>query len=613
MQSNFDVWDFLDKLDVHAVTLAYLPILAVAGCLLLFGWPQGRRPPLLTDWGIACLCAAIATVLFALRGIISPKVVILGANVGWVTAWALLWAGVQKMRRKTAPIWLVMAPAILWLIASATVPNFYDSLKFRQYLSTILTFPFCFIIIKQTLFPAEKIEISRGGMICGILNSIYIVSIILLTLTNHSPSFNAFGTMLIGTLFVSIAFTGVVIAHEQLTADDAALLASAQLREAGLRADLAEREAIDLRHVQTELSRLLGGLPLGVFLREVQPSGHYKTLFAGGEIEMVSGWQVGALRDLNVLNTLRAPDAPAREIVMARALREGSVIEEWQLRQPDGSWRWIRTQLRCISRNPDGSGDVVGFIQNIDRERMAETQAQRAGRLASLGEMATGLAHELRQPLTSISILSENARHNIGRGDPGPAEERLDKIIQQTQRASQIIEHLRAFAGSNEDDRKPVVVSLEAAVNGALLLTRFSLHGAAAEVEVDLGTPPLSVMAAPIALERVLVVLLINARDALESVPSGHPRRVRITATAEAAPGEHVVITVADTGGGIAAAVMPRIFEPFVTTKGPHRGIGLGLSTAFGLIKAMDGTMQAENRDGGAVFTIRLKSAARSA
>jgi len=607
MHGDFLILDVVAQLGARAFMVAYLPVLVLASVLLMFGGRSACRPAFQYAWGTACLFAGIATMLFALRGIVPDTWVILGANCAWFTAWALLWAGARNIRQLRAPLWLVLAPAMVWLLLSVTVPGFYQSMQLRQLLLFLLGTPICLAQALTMLGYRRQGKPSRGASISGWLTIIYVLTTLVLTASGFSPSFSGLGTMLIGTEFVSIAFIGLVIVHELIIDEDAARLAVSQLRQTGLRAELAEREAVQLRHVQAEITRLLGGLPLGIFLRRVAQDGTHTTIFAGGEIEMISGWPRAVLADQTALTALLEPGTPPRQDTMARALREGGLVEDWQLRQPDGSWRWIRTQLRCLATYPDGSGDVVGYIQNISRERMAEAQAQRAGRLASLGEMATGIAHELNQPLAAISIMVENAERNIRQDNADQALERLKKIIAQTQRASEIIAHLRVFAASCEDQSAPTTsVKLDEVVNGALLLTRYALLEASAEIVLDLGTPPPIVTAERIGLERVLVTLLSNARDSLLTTPPTARRRVRIAAEREA---DIVKITVSDTGGGIADMVMQRLFEPFVTTKSPNRGTGLGLSTAFGVIKAMDGTMQAENRDGGAVFTIRLKAA----
>jgi C4-dicarboxylate-specific signal transduction histidine kinase len=146
----------------------------------------------------------------------------------------------------------------------------------------------------------------------------------------------------------------------------------------------------------------------------------------------------------------------------------------------------------------------------------------------------------------------------------------------------------------------------DAAVEGALTLVGNALREAEVTVEVALGAPPPVVLGHLVPLEQVLVNLLANARDALAARPAGAARRLRIAAAAE---GGMVRLTIADTAGGIPAEVMARLFQPFVSTKGPEDGTGLGLSICQAMVLAMGGCIAAENSPEGAVFTLRLPAA----
>ena len=230
-----------------------------------------------------------------------------------------------------------------------------------------------------------------------------------------------------------------------------------------------------------------------------------------------------------------------------------------------------------------------------------------ASRLASLGEMAAGLAHEIKQPLQSISLAAEIAQLAIRRHDTAEAERRLDRIVEQTQRSADLLDRLRRFARGAEGVTALEDVPLAAVVEGTLSLVGSVLRDASIVVEVALGDPPPVMRGQGVLLEQVLSNLLLNARDALAARPAGAPRRISIAA----APGPDgmVRLTVADTGGGIAPEVMARLFEPFVTTKGPDKGTGLGLSICHGLVKGMGGSIEAHNEIAGAMFTITLPSA----
>ena len=296
-------------------------------------------------------------------------------------------------------------------------------------------------------------------------------------------------------------------------------------------------------------------------------------------------------------------------------MRCGSAVHEWRMRQPDGSFTWIRTHMRRLSQRPDGGGEVVGYRVNITAERAAEARSLAAARLASLGEMAASLAHEMRQPLAVITLSVENAQRALARGDIAAAAPRLQRARDQALRAGTMIEHLRRFARGTEEAAPLAPVGLDLAVEGALALVGGALREAGIAVELELGTPPAVVLGHLVPLEQVLVNLLGNARDAMASLPPGARRRVRILAESAAGPQrDMVLLSVADSGGGVAPeAVLPRLFEPFVSTKGSERGTGLGLSICHGLVTAMGGTIAAANDAEGAVFRLALPVAPREA
>ncbi|WP_431303595.1 ATP-binding protein [Sediminicoccus sp. BL-A-41-H5] len=380
------------------------------------------------------------------------------------------------------------------------------------------------------------------------------------------------------------------------------LLALAHRREA-LR--VARQEAAALRAGRDEIERLLGGLPAVIFLRDVAADGRSRLLYRAGDIAVVTGWPTAQLRDHDDRSPLYAPGVTA-ESFFAAVMRDGSGTTDWQMIQPDGHHRAMRTHARRLTLRADGGGEMVGYVLNVEAELRAAARAAAAGRLSSLGEMAAGIAHELKQPLQSVSLLAENALISAAHG--APVAERLDRIIEQVAHAADIIENLRRFARGTPEGAAPRPVDLGHVVRQTLALADAALRDAAVRVEVDLGQPAPVVMGHAVGIEQALLNLVINARDAMRALPAGATRRIRITA--EPLEGERVALTLADTGGGIPAEVLARIFEPFVTTKGPETGTGLGLSISHGLIQAMGGTIEARNSCDGAVFTLCLPAAA---
>jgi len=369
----------------------------------------------------------------------------------------------------------------------------------------------------------------------------------------------------------------------------------------------AWREADALRAGRAEVQRLLGGLPAVVFLREVAPDGTFRTIYRGGDVETVLGWPAKDLASRQDLEGMIHLEHATLGQLGLQLLRDGHLGHEWRMRQPGGDCRTLHTLAHVLSRRPDGGAEVVGYTVDISARREAEARALASARLASVGEMAAGLAHEIRQPLQVISLAAELAQMAIPQGKTEQMSAQLEKIIQQTARTSEMIEHVRRFARGADSNELPEAVPLSAAIQATLQLTRTTLRDALIEVEVALDEPAPVVRGHSVLLEQVLSNLLLNARDALVTRPVGAPRRIRIASE----PGSHgmVRLTLADTGGGISPEVIERLFEPFVTTKGPDKGTGLGLSICHGLIKGMGGRIEAHNTNEGAVFTIILPRA----
>lgn len=385
----------------------------------------------------------------------------------------------------------------------------------------------------------------------------------------------------------------------------ALLILSGIERSAALRA--REQETAALRRGRAEVERLHGALPCVIFLRDVAPDGSSRLLYRGGDLARVTGWRPEVYSARTAEEVASQRQGPTLAEHLRAVLAHGSDSITWNLRQPDGSWRTLRTFSRLLGLRPDGGGEVVGYTLDVSAERAAEARALAAARLASLGEMAGGLAHELKQPLQAISLAAENASEEMGAAGPVSVTRRLERISTQALRAGGIVENLRRFARGSDGTRPPAEIGVDAVIDAVMGLVGPALRDARIAVRVDAGDPPARLRADEIALEQVLANLLRNARDAIEArgrEAAAARREIRIEAR-RAGPGM-VAIRVADTGGGIPAAVMERLFEPFVTTKDVEHGTGLGLSICHGLVRAMGGTIVAENGAEGAVFTITL-------
>jgi histidine kinase len=247
---------------------------------------------------------------------------------------------------------------------------------------------------------------------------------------------------------------------------------------------------------------------------------------------------------------------------------------------------------------------------DITNRLMAEQQLIQAGKMATLGEMATGIAHELNQPLTVIKTASSFLIKKVVRAQEIKEEILLtmaEEIDSHVDRASKIINHLREFG------RKAEVRKTRVNVNDSLVraLEMFSQQLKLRNIEVikklDGNLP--AVLADPNRLEQIFVNLLINARDAIEEkwgnqVGVEEPKRIYLKTDVQEGK---VSVTVIDNGSGIPNHVRSRIFEPFFTTKNVGKGTGLGLSISYGIVQDYEGTITVNSQENeGSEFVIQF-------
>ena len=233
--------------------------------------------------------------------------------------------------------------------------------------------------------------------------------------------------------------------------------------------------------------------------------------------------------------------------------------------------------------------------------REKQEQLVQAGKLATLGELTTGIAHELNNPLNNIGLFIGNVIDfiELGKGDPQSILHELHSAMQQVRKANEIISHLRTFGRAASVSREPVAIAQ--VIQSALSLMREQLRLRQIKVELHFPAEDVIVIGNAIQIEQVFINLLSNARDALVNADN---KVITITCSIKA---DMVHITVSDTGPGIPNGLEQRIFDPFFTTKEVGAGTGLGLSITYGIIKEHQGTIAVENHPGeGALFLIEL-------
>lgn len=330
-----------------------------------------------------------------------------------------------------------------------------------------------------------------------------------------------------------------------------------------------------------------------------------------------------------------------RMVLDAEAIADGDhgrrLPEGWAAHEID---RLSASLNRMAERLISHQRDLARNVESLERTNRELTDARddliRAEKMASLGQMAAGVAHEIGNPLAAIMGNVDL----LGRRAEGQQKELATATAEQAQRIDRIVRGLLDYARTREARVRPIDINEVVVRTVEMVGAQPRLKGVDVAVDLDAGIP--AVAADPYQLEQVLVNLMLNAADAMEGcaertihITSGasrfvapvhtparrkddppgidysHRRRFnrpeRVPRLQPFEPGEPLVeVRVEDCGRGIPEDAIQRIFEPFMTTKEPGTGTGLGLAVSARLIDGMSGTIRAENTERGAVFTIQL-------
>ena len=270
-------------------------------------------------------------------------------------------------------------------------------------------------------------------------------------------------------------------------------------------------------------------------------------------------------------------------------------------------WAWMAAWALLM-------GVLVAGGRALLRQRNEKQRAEellrlgQVGRLNTMGELAAGMAHELNQPLTALLANTQAASRLLAEDPPDLAIARkaMAQAAEQARRAAEVVGRMRRAVERPDVAVQLVTVNLQDAVNNALYLLEpeFSRHQVTPKVNLQQAAP--RVLADPVALEQVIHNLLMNALQALDRVPALE-RQLTVHLGTD---GERGILKVSDTGPGIAADVLPHVFEPFYSTR--EGGLGLGLSLCETLVGSMGGSLAAShNIPCGAVFRLLLPLAKR--
>jgi PAS domain S-box-containing protein len=270
--------------------------------------------------------------------------------------------------------------------------------------------------------------------------------------------------------------------------------------------------------------------------------------------------------------------------------------------EPDAPARLMVNAAAVPLEGPGGhTGGTILLIEDVTDRMRLEEQLQISEKMAAIGLLAAGVAHEVNTPLTGISSFTQMLLEGADPRDPKTAL--LEKIERQTFRAARIVNGLLTLSRPGTPGAERTEVDVNRVLTDVFSLVEHQFEAGRIRVRRELSGVPVIVSGVEHRLQQVFLNLLLNARDAM-------PRGGWLTVTTRA-DGAHMVAEIADTGSGIPPEQLARIYDPFFTTKPIGRGTGLGLSITYGIVQQHGGSIRCDSAPGqGTRFTVMLPQAA---
>jgi len=374
---------------------------------------------------------------------------------------------------------------------------------------------------------------------------------------------------------------------------------------------LASRLARDLRESQQRLDMAASAAGAGLWAWDAATRRVWATERARATLGLAAQSDIDAT---DILRIAHADDVPQLQAGFKQALEHGGEHAlQFRIASPQGETRWIALRGTVDLRANGELERVRGVVRDVTRQRQAENEVNElrqklahSGRVTMLGQLASAIAHELSQPLSAIQHNVETAQILLTRDpiDMQLLREIIDDVLRDDRRAGDVLKRLRTWLQQGRINMENV--RLHELANDVVALVRDDANTKHVAIECAVPRTLPAVCADRVQLSQVLLNLTMNAIEAV-TTDAGSQRRVWIEAHVGA--DGCCEISVSDTGPGIPADQLDRIFEPFVTAKA--QGMGIGLSISRGIVEAHGGKLWAENSGRGATFhfTVPLQAA----
>ena len=341
-------------------------------------------------------------------------------------------------------------------------------------------------------------------------------------------------------------------------------------------------------------------------------------LYVNPKLAQYLGYSRDEMKALRVRDLIHEADhALFEDRNRRRELGETLPPAEYRLVHKDG--RVVSAEIISMPMQFDGGPAVLAMIRDLTERRQIQLQLLQSDRLASVGMLAAGIAHEINNPLAyvmaNLDVLARRllpemltlADDDAGRARVGRVAEIVEQARDGADRMRRIVRDVKTFARGDDDTREPLVV--QTVLDAALQLVSHDLRDRARVVR-DFAPVP-RVLASESRLGQVFLNLLVNALQALSPRENGAEHEVRVRISSQDA--DTVLVEIGDTGDGIAADVLPRVFDPFFTTKPVGVGTGLGLFVCQGIVTSLGGTLSIRSQEGrGTTVSVRLPAMTES-
>ena len=377
---------------------------------------------------------------------------------------------------------------------------------------------------------------------------------------------------------------------------------------------MLRRERARVSELVKEQDALLNASPIVLVLFDLQPSNDWRLRHVSDSMTRIFGWSMDEMREPTWWKTnVNSAGLRGAAAVLDRVRQGERAQSEFRLKTKDEASRFVYTELSLLDTFSDGTCRVIIVWVDITDYKRASKQAKDSNRLASLGTLAAGVAHELKQPLNVISMAAGNALRSLMKGRADGQEAylvtKLERILEQVNFASRTIEDLRRTAPIKNSEG--VLVDVNTVIRQVVNVARGELNLADIELLVDLREPMATVRGLPHQLQQVITNLVINGRDAiLADRPAREAPKVdKVMITVRRTRPGRLEVSVEDTGTGLGPEARARMFEPFYSSKDESRSMGLGLFIVRNLVRSLGGDVAAHDGELGARFVVDLPAA----